>query len=100
MRLRDTVVDGVQKRRVAVTFQGEPYWLDISACRRALVCRRAAGDVSGIQEVADQAGVSRSTVSRFLNAHRGGWSIDSVRAILGVLGVRFDDVVTPRAGGR
>jgi DNA-binding phage protein len=85
---------------MAVTFQGEPYWLDISACRRALVRRRAAGDVGGIQDVADQAGVSRSTVSRFLNAHRGGWSIDSVRAILDVLGLRFEEVVTPRAGDR
>jgi len=88
------------KRRVAVTFQGEPYWLDTSACRRALVCRRAAGDVAGIQDLAVRAGVSRSTVSRFLNAHRGGWSIDSVRAILGVLGVPFEDVVTPRTDSR
>jgi transcriptional regulator with XRE-family HTH domain len=80
---------------VPVTFHGEPYWLDISACRRALVCRRAAGDISGVQDVADRAGVSRSTVSRFLNGHRG-WSIDTVRAIVQVLRLRFEDVVTPR----
>jgi transcriptional regulator with XRE-family HTH domain len=84
---------------VPVTFHGEPYWLDVSACRRALVLRRAMGDVGGVQDVADRAGVSRSTVSRFLNGHRGGWSIDTVRAILEVLRLSFEEVVTPRTEG-
>ena len=86
--------------RVAVTFHCEPYWLDVSACRRAYVGRRAAGQLRGVQDVADKAGVARSTVSRFLNGHRAGWSLDTVRVILEVLELRFEEVVTPRTDGR
>ncbi len=85
-------------RRAAVTFHGEPYWFDLSACTRALVRRQAEGAVTNLQDLADLAGVSRSTVSRFFHGLRGSCSVVTVTAILRALGLKFADVATPRDG--
>jgi len=73
-----------------------PRSVDLHVMRVAMTRIMVAGEL-GTQMVADlarRAGVSRSTVSRLFNG-RGG--LKTLLAVLAVLGLAFDDVVSDAA---
>jgi hypothetical protein len=50
-----------------VWLRGLPYRLDLVKCRRALVLRQVDGDLDGMESMANDCGISRSTASRFFS---------------------------------
>lgn len=52
---------------VTVWYRGIPYTLDLVCCRRALVERQVAGELSCMEDLAGAIGISRSTTSRFFS---------------------------------
>lgn len=84
--------------RVQVTYFGTRYWLDLQACRRALVQRQVQGQLMTIQALAAAANLSRSTASRFFAGN--GHAVSSARSILAALGLELSDVITPIEWGQ
>lgn len=83
--------------RVQVSYFGTLYWLDLHACRRALVERQLQGQLMTIQALATAANLSRSTVSRFFAGK--SHAVSSARCILTTLGLELGDVISPIEGG-
>jgi len=79
--------------RVRVSYFGTLYWLDLRACRRALVQRQIQGQLMTIQALATAANVSRSTTSRFFAGR--SHTVSSARCILAALGLELGDVISP-----
>jgi DNA-binding XRE family transcriptional regulator len=79
---------------VVVCFNGIDHEMNLSVARHAPVRRQVAGEFHSMEALAEAVGRSRSTVS--------GWfagrptSLPVALAILGKLGVRFDDVYMRR----
>lgn len=74
-------------------FGGHPYWFDAGRCWRRYIELLVGGDVSGLDDLAVNVGVSRSTVSRFLSGR--STAPITVRRMLNDLGLRFEDVFEP-----
>lgn len=83
--------------RVRVSYFGTLYWLDLRACRHALVQRQVQGQLMTIQALATAANVSRSTTSRFFAGK--GHAVSSARCILAALGLELGDVISPIESG-
>ena len=79
--------------RVQVSYFGTLYWLDLRACRRALVQRQIQGQLMTIQALATAANLSRSTASRFFAGR--SHTVSSARRILAALGLQLGDVISP-----
>jgi hypothetical protein len=77
-----------------VDLSGRPHRLHVAAMDRAFFRGVIAGRWLVQADIATDAKLSRSTVSRFMNG-RGG-SIHTALAVLAVLGLSFDDVAQPR----
>lgn len=71
------------------------YAVDLDRCNRALVQRQLAGTLLGIADLARAAGVSRYTVSRFMNGRPVNTTPAATRAIVAALGLDFSEVVQP-----
>jgi hypothetical protein len=82
-------------RQVRVSFRGIPYALDLVQCRRALVARQVDGDLDDMESLANAAGISRSTASRFFSGRPT--SLTVMLKILEVLHLKFDEVATAAA---
>jgi hypothetical protein len=65
----------------------------MAAIERAYFRAIVEGRIEGRASLANAAGASRSTVTRFFAGR--ATSIRTTQAILGVLGIRFDDVARP-----
>jgi hypothetical protein len=79
-------------RRAVVKFDGVDYEMNVLACREALVRRRVEGEFQSLQGLADAAGRSRSTVSRFFGGRQT--SLQVALAILARLQLTFSEVYT------
>lgn len=82
-------------RRLTATVQynGVSYQRDIGMCLRAITQRQVAGDIrGGLADVAREAGITRSTLTRFLYGRNV--SRRTTAAILRVLKLEFDSVHT------
>ena len=86
---------GSRPRRSIVTWRAMDYAVDLDRCNRALVDLQLKGTVGGIGDLARTAGVSRYTVSRFLNGRGVNTTPAAMRAIIAALGLEFDEVVQP-----
>src|SRR5258708_19288004 len=53
--------------QVRVRYRGIPYMLELVTCRRALVKRQVEGELDSMESLANAAGISRSTASRFFS---------------------------------
>ena len=80
-------------RKVVVHYRDIPHCLDLVVCRKALVRCQVDGKFHSMQQLADAAGCSRSTVSRFFAGRNN--SLTTTLSILDRLGLRFDDMATP-----
>jgi DNA-directed RNA polymerase alpha subunit len=76
-----------------VCYRGIPYTLELVLCRRALVKRQVDGDLDSMESLANAAGVSRSTASRFFSGRQT--SLTVTLRILETLHLRFEEVATP-----
>jgi hypothetical protein len=83
----------VRPLAATVWYRGIPCLLDLKRCRRALLYRQVEGDVDSMEGLANAAGVSRSTASRFFAGRPT--SVGAALKILGVLRLSFDEVATP-----
>jgi hypothetical protein len=80
-------------RSVTVWYRDVPYTLDLTACRRALVARQVEGELDSMDSLAQAAGVSRSTASRFFAGHVTSLAV--TLRMLGVLRLEFEQVAAP-----
>ena len=80
-------------KRVGVRYRGVPYSLNLVRCRRALVDCQVRGEFDSMEELGNNVGVSRSTVSRFLAGRPTSLSV--TKRILDALHLKFSDVLTP-----
>ena len=80
-------------KRVTVWYRGIPYTLDLMCCRRALVERQVAGELSSMESLAQAVGVSRSTASRFFSGRPTSLAV--TLRIVEVLHLTFEDVARP-----
>jgi DNA-binding XRE family transcriptional regulator len=85
-------------KKAVVYFRSVAYGMDIQACVRAVVRCQVAGEFATMDELADAAGISRSTVSRFLQGRPT--SLGVARSILDKLQITFDEVFRPHSGDR
>jgi hypothetical protein len=83
----------LRPRYIVITYRGIPHRLDLDGCERALLRRQIEGDFVGVQGLANAAGISRSTASRFFCGRPASLSV--TLAIFAQLRLAFDDVVTP-----
>jgi hypothetical protein len=90
-------MNSTRPRVATVTYRGLPYTLDLARCRRALVDRHVDGELQSMQALADAAGISRSTASRFFAGRRNSLSV--TLKILGALRLRFEDAARPVEAG-
>jgi hypothetical protein len=81
---------------VIILWRGLGYRLDLARCNRALLELQIEGRFDGIAGLADSAGVSRSTASRFMGGK--GTSPTTTRALLKELGLKWEEVVAPQDG--
>ena len=77
--------------QVVVRYHGIPHTLDLLRCRRALVGCQVEDKFTGMESLAGQIRISRSTVSRFFGGRNTSLAV--TLKILGALGLQFDDVV-------
>jgi hypothetical protein len=80
-----------------VYYRGVGHSLDLAACWRALVRRQVEGAFDSMAGLADAAGASRSTCTRFFGGR--STSLRVTLRILTALGLHFDDVTHPLYGG-
>jgi transcriptional regulator with XRE-family HTH domain len=77
-------------QRVVMTFEGVRYEMDRYVLQLALVRRQVEGEFHQKNQLAQAAGCSRSTLSRFLSGRK--ISLRVVMAILEKLHLTFDEV--------
>ena len=94
---RSAARDGGSRRRgprrasIVVRYGEREYERDLVRCRRELLQREMEGTFGSVPELAQKAGLSRSTVSGFFSGGRSA-SRPTVVRILRELGLTFDDV--------
>jgi transcriptional regulator with XRE-family HTH domain len=76
-----------------VEYEGLPHLLWLRRVRRALLDSAVRGEYESRLAVADGAGVSRSTASRFVSGRHA--STRTTKAILDVLGLQWEEVLYP-----
>ncbi len=81
---------------VVVWYRGIAYELNLVKCRRALVERQVEGELDSMESLADAAGISRSTASRFFSGRPT--SLTVTLKILAKLGIKFENVAKPWEG--
>jgi hypothetical protein len=79
-------------KRARVLFREIPHCLDRQACRQALIRRQVAGQLVSMESLAEAAGCSRSTASRFFAGRVN--NLKTTLLILEQLGLHFDEVAT------
>ncbi len=84
-------------KSVIIWPNGVPWALDLVACRHALVRRQVEGEFDSMVGLAQKAGCSRSTASRFFSGRPT--SLRVILAILAALQLKFDEVAKPWAPG-
>ena len=84
---------GRQPSKVRVEYNGCGYIWNVSKCRSAVTRLYIDGTAPNLMAVAQLSRTSRSTLSRFLNGRRT--SIATLRRILAVLRLTFDEVFEP-----
>jgi transcriptional regulator with XRE-family HTH domain len=77
-------------QRVTVSYRGLAYELELVKCRRGLVERQVEGELDSMESLANAAGISRSTASRFFSGRPTSLAV--TRRILDKLGLTFDDI--------
>ena len=78
-------------QEVKVFYRGVAYWLDLVACRRALVDCQVLGEFDSMEKLADKCKISRSTASRFFSGRPTSLAV--TLKILRALHIKFEDVV-------
>lgn len=82
-----------QPRQIIAWYRGIAYVFDLARCRRALVERQVDGELDSINALAREAGLSRSTASRFLCGRPA--SLTVTLRFLEALGLTFGEVARP-----
>lgn len=80
-------------RKIIANFRGIDYEMDLRVCDLALVRRQVEGDFDSMEALAQAAGCSRSTASRFFSGRQTSLSV--ALTMLEQLKLRFDEVFTP-----
>jgi hypothetical protein len=84
------IVNHRRRRLAVVHFEGVAYEMDLHVVHAAIVRRQVEGEFLERIQLADAAGCSRSTLSRFLSGHQCG--LPTALAILDKLDLTFDQV--------
>jgi transcriptional regulator with XRE-family HTH domain len=83
--------------RITVRYRGTAYTFHLLRCRRALVMSQVDGQFDSMESLANAAGISRSTASRFFAGR--STSLTVTLKILDALRLTFDEVAEPDASG-